>query len=187
LRPRGRLGSAASVSRRTLLRAAGVSVLSLLLPAVATATPLRPRWLEFENLHTGEILSVAYHSGARYIPEALEQVNHLLRDHRTDEVHPIDPRLLDLLHEARSRIGTRASFQVISGFRSPATNAMLIAKGHAVGRRSLHMKGMAVDARLADTPTRRLHAALLALRRGGVGYYENPEFVHLDVGRYRTW
>jgi uncharacterized protein YcbK (DUF882 family) len=111
----------------------------------------------------------------------------VLRDFRTDESHPIDRRLLDLLHNLSQRVGTRAPFQVISGYRSPATNAMLRAESSGVASRSLHMQGMAIDIALQDVALADLRQAALDLQSGGVGYYPTSGFVHVDVGRVRRW
>jgi uncharacterized protein YcbK (DUF882 family) len=139
------------------------------------------------HLHTHEALSVVYFAEGAYRAAAREQLDHHLRDHRTGEAKPIDPRLLDLLHTLRIETAAREPYQVISGYRSPATNAMLQQKGRSVGTRSYHMKGMAIDVRLADVESRRLREAALDLRRGGVGYYEKSDFVHVDVGPVRFW
>lgn len=176
------------ISRRALLRGAGIGALTLLCGARVRAAIEPPRRaLEFENLHTGETLSVVYWAGGRYAPDALERVNRHLRDHRTGEVHPIEPGLLDVLYDLRRRTGTHAPFQVISGYRSPETNAMLRARGGEVVHRSLHTVGKAVDVRLADVSSRKLRAVALGLARGGVGYYEQSDFVHIDVGPVRSW
>ncbi len=145
------------------------------------------RTLAFDNLHTGEKATIEYWSQGSYVADALTSINHLLRDFRNNEVHVIEPKLLDLLAMLRRTIGTREPFQVISGYRSPATNAMLHAESHGVAAKSLHMQGMAIDIRLADCDLNRLHSAARALRLGGVGYYPGPDFVHVDVGRVRYW
>ena len=159
---------------------------SLIAPSFRTQA-LEPRLLTFDNLHTGEKASVEYWAQGRYLPDALQEVNFILRDYRNGEVHPIDPRLLDLLHQLHASLDSSKPFEVISGYRSPATNAMLRATGHGAASKSLHMKGMAIDIRLADKQLSDVHTAALRLRDGGVGYYPGPDFVHVDVGRVRTW
>lgn len=176
-----------SPSRRQFLTAAAFAGAALLLPR-----PLRagsaPRALDFLNTHTGERLTgLEYFTGEHYLPGALEEVNHVLRDWRTDQVHPIDPKLLDLLHELAQGTGTRQPFQVISAYRSPETNAMLRSHSLRVSNNSLHMVGQAIDIRLPDVSLSRLRRAAIGLRRGGVGYYPRSNFVHVDVGRVRTW
>ena len=145
------------------------------------------RALDFSHTHTGERLSVEYFSSGMYVPDALHTVNHFLRDFRTGDVHPIDPGLLDLLHHLTDLTGSAKPFQVISGYRSPATNEMLRHHSDGVASGSLHMQGKAIDIRLADVPLAALRDAALVARRGGVGYYPASDFVHVDTGRVRTW
>jgi uncharacterized protein YcbK (DUF882 family) len=180
----------ATTRRRFLLRAAGVAAF-LLAPRASSAAPrprgeARPRALAFANLHTGERLEVAYRERGEYLPNALSSLDRLLRDHRNGEVHPIDPALFDLLYDVRQATGGSV-FEVISGYRSPATNRMLRARGGGVAAKSLHLVGKAIDVRLRGVETPMLRRAALRLRRGGVGYYPGPDFVHLDTGRVRFW
>ncbi len=156
-------------------------------PAAGAAAAPGSRSLSFTHLHTSERLSIAYYKDGAYIPEALGALNHLLRDFRTGEEHDIDPALFDLLHALAGRTGAGQPFQVISGFRSPLTNATLRQRSEGVAARSLHMVGQAIDIRVADVPLPKLKAAALALRRGGVGYYPASNFVHVDTGRVRSW
>ena len=139
------------------------------------------------HTHTGESLSCVYYRDGAYDPATLTRVNHFLRDFRTGEVHAIDPGLLDILFAVRARAGRDDAFHVISGYRSPATNAFLRSHSSGVARHSLHMVGRAIDVRLPGFPTRRLRDLALAMRRGGVGYYPTSDFVHLDTGRVRFW
>ena len=176
-------------SRRDILRTGlGAVVLggAALSAGPGFANPATGR-LAFHNLHTGESLTAVYRDGGSLVPDALDAVNHVLRDYRTGDVHPIDPRLLDLLSALSARVDTRAPFQVISGYRSPATNAMLHAHSDGVAKSSLHMKGLAIDIRLADVDLGRLHGAALSMAAGGVGYYPTSDFVHVDVGAVRRW
>lgn len=145
------------------------------------------RALSFRHLHTGETLNVTYWADGHHIPDALAEVNHLLRDFRTNEVQPIDTRLLDLLHRVRLSLETSEPFQIISGYRSPATNSRLANNSAGVARRSLHLSGMAVDVRVPGRPLRTLHKAAVAQKSGGVGMYPKSNFVHMDVGRVRYW
>lgn len=175
-------------TRRKLLRAGTAALAAgVASPALAKIAPADYRAVSFNNLHTGERLKVDYWVEGRYLPDALAEVNHLLRDYRNGEVHTIDPKLLDLLNRLHRRLGSNAPFEVISGYRSPATNAMLHARSHGVASHSLHMKGMAIDIRLADRALSDLHDTALAMRAGGVGYYPKADFVHVDVGRVRRW
>jgi uncharacterized protein YcbK (DUF882 family) len=122
-----------------------------------------------------------------YVPGALGAANHLLRDWRNNEIHPIAPKLLDLVNILQRTLGSAAEVQVISGYRSPASNAAMHEHSKGVAAHSLHMKGMAMDIRLSDVALDRLHDAALALRAGGVGYYPTEDFVHVDVGPVRRW
>ena len=151
-------------------------------PALALASTGSERQLSFAHTHTGEKLSVVYRNGDSYASDALGQINHHLRDHRSGEKFSMDKRLLDLLFELANVTGSRTPFQVISGYRSPNTK-----KGSGVAKRSLHMQGKAIDVRLADVPTSQLRRAAIDLQAGGVGYYPKSDFVHLDTGRFRTW
>jgi uncharacterized protein YcbK (DUF882 family) len=114
-------------------------------------------------------------------------VNHVLRDWRTDQVHPIDPDLLDLLTDLHQASGSRLPFEVICGYRSPATNKMLADRSKNVSPKSLHLQGKAIDIRLSDVSLERLRDTALKLTRGGVGYYPDSNFVHVDTGRVRAW
>ncbi|HTV94459.1 MAG TPA: DUF882 domain-containing protein [Steroidobacteraceae bacterium] len=182
------------LSRRRLITAAsawaGVSAATAWVPralaASAEAAPVLKR-VKLNNLHTPESLDIVFRRGNDYIPEALERIQVLLRDYRTGDQHPIDPRLLDYLHEAARRAGVDPEFGVISGYRSARTNAMLHARSSEVATHSLHMEGRAIDVRLAGVDCADLAAAALELSRGGVGYYRHSDFVHLDTGRFRTW
>jgi uncharacterized protein YcbK (DUF882 family) len=165
------------------------TVAALAVPAVVSARRVGTtfRTLRFEHLHTGERLVVEYAQSNAYVPDALDAVNRLLRDFRTGDVHPIDTQLLDLLHRLTQVTDTNRPFQVISGYRSPATNAMLRGHSEGVAAHSLHMDGMAIDIRLADVALPRLRQAALDVGRGGVGFYPKSNFVHVDTGRVRTW
>jgi len=145
-----------------------------------------PRAITLKNLHTDETLDAVYWENGKYVPDALQSVNHVLRDFRTGDVHPIEPGLLDLITDLRARVGSKSAFQVISGYRSPLTNAMLREQSAEVAQHSLHMDGKAIDIALDDVGLDRLHLAALGLARGGVGYYPG-RFIHVDVGPVRRW
>ena len=168
---------------RSLVGAAGLALLS---GSAARAAATR-RSLSFYNLHTREELSLVYSDGNGYQPEALARLDTLLRDFRTEQVHPIDPALFDLLHDVHVAAGSREPFHVICGYRSPTTNARMHDQGRGVAANSLHVVGRAVDVRLPDVSTARLRDVGLAAARGGVGYYAASDFVHLDTGRVRRW
>ena len=141
----------------------------------------------FYNLHTAENLKTVYWAEGEYIPESLAAINHHLRDYRTGEVRDIDRRLLDVLCELRIRFETKAHFELISGNRSPATNAMLHSNSDGVAAHSLHIEGMAADVRIPGRSPSLLKQAAISMKAGGVGYYPALQFVHIDVGRVRTW
>jgi uncharacterized protein YcbK (DUF882 family) len=174
------------LSRRALLGWAACSAAAWALPRAASADESE-RALAFVHTHTGESGRVVYWADGDYVPEGLGALKRLLRDHYSDEEHAIDPRLLDLLHRLHGVVDAREPFHVISGYRSPATNATLAARSGGVATRSLHMRGEAIDVRLPGCELTTLRDAALALRAGGVGYYGGPSFVHVDVGRVRRW
>ncbi|MGH6958310.1 MAG: DUF882 domain-containing protein [Caulobacteraceae bacterium] len=178
--------------RRELLRgglglAVGAAFVAGAVPALAFPEA-GVRRLGFSNLHTGEALDVAYWENGAYQPEALTAVNHVLRDFRTGQVHEIEPRLLDLLTALHGRLGRPGErFGVISGYRSPATNALLHERSGQVAVHSLHMVGEAIDIRLPGVELASLRDSAAGLRLGGVGYYPSSDFVHVDIGRVRHW
>lgn len=145
------------------------------------------RDLGFYNLHTNERLRCQYWSNGRYDENALEDIAYVLRDFRTNEVKPIHPGLLDLLATVRAELSSQKEFHVISGYRSPATNAKLNARSSGVAKRSLHMQGKAIDVRLPGTSLSKFRQVGRDLGLGGVGYYPKSDFVHLDIGRPRQW
>ncbi|WP_343035038.1 DUF882 domain-containing protein [Aromatoleum diolicum] len=146
------------------------------------------RQLAFDHLHTGESLAVTYAIGEQYVPTALNSLDHFLRDHYSGEIGRMDPLLFDLLHRVKLVLGCEQPFQVISGYRCPATNTSLrTTRDGGVAKRSLHMEGKAIDVRIAGLPLAELRDAALSLRAGGVGFYPQEQFVHLDTGRMRSW
>jgi uncharacterized protein YcbK (DUF882 family) len=172
--------------RRFLGGLASFSALALAAPAAALPSN-EERVLSFFNTHTSERLTLPYFADGAYLGGSLSRLNAFLRDHRTGQQHPIDPSLFDLLHELRRATSARRPFQVISCYRSPATNAQLRASGGGVASGSLHVQGRAIDIRVSDVRTPVLRDAARELRRGGVGYYRESDFVHVDTGRVRTW
>ena len=176
-----------TLGRRHFLAGAGAS---LFVPSPALAIgESGVRRLAFDNIHTGEKLKVEYWADGQYLPDALVEVNHVLRDFRSGDVHPIAPQLLDLLSMLRMHLETTEPISVISGYRSPQTNAMLRGEHEhsGVASKSLHMQGKAIDIRIAGRSLAAVHTAALAQRIGGVGYYPQSDFVHVDVGRVRRW
>ncbi|MDU9047957.1 MAG: DUF882 domain-containing protein [Candidatus Electrothrix sp. Rat3] len=146
-----------------------------------------PRTLSFYHTHTHEHLTVTYANAGIYDPVALEKINAYLRDFRTSEIHPIDPALLDILWTMQQKMRCNSTYEIISGYRSPETNNKLRSRSKGVAKRSLHMKGMAVDIRLSGQKTCLVRDCAVSLNFGGVGYYADSDFVHIDTGRVRTW
>lgn len=177
------------ISRRNILKAATATAAILATPAVALAKPAQPgeRILRLQNLHTGEKLKATYWADGQYIAEELAALNVVLRDHRTNEIHKMDQHLFDLLHLLQEQVGNNGSYHIISGYRSPQTNAMLNKKSSGVAKRSLHMQGRAIDIRLPGVDLKHLRQAALSLKAGGVGYYPKSNFIHVDTGRTRFW
>jgi uncharacterized protein YcbK (DUF882 family) len=173
--------------RRQFLHSVGTLALGIAAARAARGADAARRALSFVHTHTGEELTAVYFDGGAYCGPVLQQVNQLLRDFRTEAVFPIDPAVLDRLYWLRAATGRDEPFHVISGYRSPATNAALRARSNGVAEHSLHMQGRAIDVRLPGMPTAQL--ALLAQRQasGGVGYYRVSDFVHVDTGRLRSW
>ena len=180
---------AGQVSRRRAIAATAAVLVSPLLaiPGRSRATAVSLRALSFHHTHTGETLSLAYASADSYLTDALARIDWFLRDFRNGESRPIDPRLLDQLHQLAELTGTRAPYEVISGYRSPATNAWLRRRGGGVAAHSLHLEGRAIDVRLADVRLAELRDAATSLHAGGVGFYPQSQFVHLDTGPARRW
>lgn len=145
------------------------------------------RQLHLINTHTGEELDTRYFVDGTYSPEQLGALDWLLRDYRTGDIFPIESRLFDLLHELALAAGREPRYEIISGYRSPATNAMLAETTDGVSSNSLHTVGRAIDVRLVGLPAIALRDLALARQAGGVGYYPVSDFVHLDTGRVRSW
>ncbi len=143
--------------------------------------------LAFYNLHTDEKLRVTFWKDGTFDRAAMAKINHILRDHRSGDVYPMAANLIELLHDLQMRLRTDAPIEIISGYRSPKTNAMLANASDGVARQSLHTKGLATDIRMNGITLRQLQMAALFMQRGGVGFYPRSNFVHVDVGRVRRW
>lgn len=176
-------------TRRRWLQAAfaGGTCVALGSPAMADDAAPVERALELYNTHTRETVSVVFQRGKEYVASAIAQLRNLLRDHRNGEAHDIDLDLYDQLHHLAVAAGRDPRFEIISGYRSPASNAKLAAASNGVSEKSLHMSGRAIDMRLRNYSCADLRDLALAAKRGGVGYYERSNFVHIDTGRFRTW
>jgi uncharacterized protein YcbK (DUF882 family) len=166
----------------------GITLSALATPALAAKKNNQRRILSLHNLHTDEKITLTYRIGDRYQRAALHKLSHFLRDHRTGEVTVMDPQLFDLLFHINHRLGDpEGVFEVVCGYRCPATNAWLRRTSYGVAAHSLHMTGQAVDIRHRDASIRSIRDSALALRRGGVGYYPRSDFVHVDTGTFRHW
>ncbi|MBS0421239.1 MAG: YcbK family protein [Proteobacteria bacterium] len=174
------------MNRRAFLQNATLASLSLR-GIAARAEGSQTRSLSFVHTHTGERVSETYFDNNGYVTESLGRINRLLRDFRTDDIHAIDVRVLDILHDLQTLTGHEAPYEIISGYRSPKTNAALRRSSAGVAEHSFHMQGRAIDVRLSGYATSRLHELALTLRRGGVGFYPRSDFVHLDSGPVRFW
>jgi uncharacterized protein YcbK (DUF882 family) len=145
------------------------------------------RTLAFEHAHTGETLKLTYFEHGNYVSGALHEINYLLRDFRTKETHTIDTALLDQLFDLKQILGLNKPFHILSGYRSPSTNAQLRKHSRRVAEHSFHMQGRAIDIRVEGVSSKTIRNAALTMAEGGVGYYPRNNFIHLDTGRYRTW
>jgi uncharacterized protein YcbK (DUF882 family) len=166
------------------------SLAGLTQPAKVKAPSLKSagnKTLSFEHTHTGEKLKLTYFEHGIYIKDALQEINYLFRDFRTDDIHTIDTELLDQLFDLKQTLGFNKPYHIISGYRSPLTNAQLHKHSLGVAEHSFHMQGRAIDIRVEGVSSKRIRNAALNLAQGGVGYYPRSNFVHLDSGRFRTW
>jgi uncharacterized protein YcbK (DUF882 family) len=178
----------AGCTRRSFIRAGtGLAASLLLMPLPSTANTQKERKLSFYNTHTGEKTSAVYWAEGDYLTAGKQEIDEILRDHRTDEIYPIDTDLLDLLYLLKAEVEGKQAFEIISGYRSPATNAALRKNSSGVAKRSYHMQGKAIDIRLPGCDLKQLHKAAVAMQAGGVGYYPGSNFIHMDVGPYRNW
>lgn len=147
------------------------------------------RELSFYHTHTGKRLTVTYWEDGNYVVSALDEINVFLSDFRTGDLVEMDPELLDIIYDARASLGGSGTYQVISAYRSPQTNEMLRNRSASSGvaSTSQHILGKAIDVRLEGVDTAQLRDAAISLQRGGVGYYQESDFVHMDTGRVRRW
>ncbi len=175
------------LSRRHFLKGMAAAAVCTAMPGISSVCDAAVRQeLSFYHTHTCETLTIPYPVAQGYERNVMDEINYFLRDFRTGDLHDIDPCLLDILYLIKKSTGGHV-YEVISGYRSPATNRMLRRRSHGVARRSLHMKGKAIDIRLTGVNTMTLRNCALALKRGGVGYYRKSDFVHVDTGRFRFW
>jgi len=191
-RPQQKIAHDTCPDRRRFLQFGVATTTSLLLPnafgSVQTNLSAEPeRKLSLLNLHTGESLNATYWAEGQYQTSELAAINHILRDHRTGDVTQMDSGLLDLLNTLHQKMGSKQAFQIISGYRSPKTNAALSQKTNGVAKKSLHMQGKAIDIRLPGCQLSDLRKAAISCQTGGVGYYQKSDFIHIDTGRVRRW
>lgn len=173
--------------RRSVLKVLfGTSIASLFTPT-NRALALTEKRLAFYHTHTKRKLEITYSRDGEYIDSALLEINSFLADFRTGDAISMDPKLLDFLYDIRESLGSSGTFEVISAYRSPQTNEMLRDGGGGVAKNSQHLLGKAIDVRLDDVDLPKLRDVALAMQRGGVGYYEKSDFVHVDTGRVRRW
>jgi uncharacterized protein YcbK (DUF882 family) len=173
-------------ARRRVLRVFSWAALSLALPLSSAAWAAATRSISLYHTHTGERFNAEYFVNGEYLPDAIAELSHLLRDFRTGDVCEFDARLFDTLYALKLACG-EGTYEVISAFRSEKTNQMLRQQSKRVAKDSLHLSGRAIDVRLPGRETRKLRDAALALQQGGVGYYARSNFVHLDTGPVRAW
>lgn len=174
--------------RRSFFKSSAALASVIAVPGLAKAAqPAQgERVLRLYNTHTGESVKSVFWAEGQFIPDALQDINKLLRDHRNNRIAPIDPKLLVLLNELGSKFGN-TQVHIISGYRSPESNAKLAARSNGVARHSMHMDGKAIDIRVPGKSLVHVHKAAMAIRGGGVGYYADSQFVHMDTGRVRYW
>jgi uncharacterized protein YcbK (DUF882 family) len=175
--------------RRSFLKSSVVLASAVGMPALAKAAQPAPaeRTLRMYNTHTGESLRSVFWAEGQFIPDALKDINKLLRDHRNDKIAEMDPKLIVLLNDVSDKFGNNQVLHIISGYRSPESNAKLAAASNGVARHSMHMEGKAIDIRLPGKNLAQLHKAAMSMKAGGVGYYPDSQFVHMDTGRVRYW
>jgi len=176
-----------NLTRRNFLGVGAAAAVLTVAPSALAATPKPVRELTLVNLHTDERTTAPYWEGGDFESDALVALNSVLRDHRTGDVYDMDARLYDALTHLNQTLGGGHTFHIISGYRSPASNAALRKNSSGVAKKSFHMRGMAVDVRVPTIDLNRLHRAAKSLKMGGVGKYAKSNFIHFDVGPVRYW
>lgn len=179
-------------TRRNMLKTGAAFAASLVLPSIAQASvnpvsrsPYRSIFLV--NPHTGDKLKTTYWEKGVYYPEPMKDIAYMLRDHRSEDMSPIDPRLIDMLYMLQAKLNTHSPFEVVCGYRTPRSNAFIYKRERGVARNSYHMYGRAIDIRMKERSPGLIQRAAWSLQQGGVGYYPKAGFVHLDTGGVRRW
>ncbi len=179
------------ISRRKVLSMGLITMASGIIPSKAISAVedilVRERMLCFYNLYTKETLETVYWKDGSYLTDGIAELSHILRDIRTGKVKNIDKSLLDLLFALQQKLGNNEPFHIISGYRTPQSNALLSEKKKGVAKFSLHMYGKAVDIRIPGHKLRDVRRAAMSLKGGGVGYYPRSNFIHVDTGNIRYW
>lgn len=182
-----------NIQRRNFMKYGFAGVVGAVVPFLSVGRSLaasdkNSAWrVSFRHAHTGESFSGVYRVGDKYLPEAFERLSYVLRDFRTHEVFPMDPHVLDIISIIQKKTSSYDNLQILSGYRSPKTNAMLGSKTRGVASNSFHMYGQAIDIRIPGYSTKKLCNVARSLQAGGVGYYPRSGFVHVDTGKVRTW
>ena len=180
------------IDRREILKLGLVGTLASIVPlgisSTSASASARSTWrVAFRHAHTGESFNGVYRVGDKYLPEAFERLNYILRDFRTGEVFPMDPRVIDIMALVQKKANARSPIDIFSGYRSPKTNNRLRKSTSGVAKNSFHMYGQALDMHINGYSTRNLRNVAMGLRAGGVGYYPKSQFVHVDTGSIRSW
>lgn len=179
------------LTRRSLLRAFAATTL-VAAPTFSNAAGLLRgsgdiRRIRMYSGRTGERIDMIYWIDGKYIKDAVKEVNHFMRDWRTDQVKAMDLRTLDIMAASHNLLDVNEPYMLLSGYRSPATNAMLRRRSRNVAKNSLHVKGQAADLRLSSRSASQVARAAVACRAGGVGRYSRSNFTHMDCGVVRSW
>lgn len=175
------------LNRRRFLQLSLALSSALVLPTAFASSRPADRSLALHNLHTGEKITATYWAEGQYQADELAAINRVLRDHRTGDIAEMDPHLIELLAQLHARVDGKRPFDVISGYRSPATNAKLRQNSNGVAKKSYHMQAKAIDVALPGRDLSRLNQAALSIKAGGVGYYPKSGFIHVDTGPVRSW
>lgn len=181
-----------TMSRRDAMKLGLAGILGLSLPMIGTSGEAQAynngAWkVNIKHAHTGERFSGVYRVGDKYLPDVFEKLNYMLRDYKTDEAFPMDPRVLDIASMVQAKTRRKDPLQILSAYRCPKTNAAMRARRGGVAKNSFHMYGQALDIRMPGYSTRALREHARGLKAGGVGFYPRSDFIHIDTGQVRSW